>query len=685
MRKKIALFLAAIMVVGTLPMTAFAGTDNEIDRVATVQDGTAFTAELIIDDVDTKFTTESIKLTLTNAEWDTPAVEAGLEGMEIEVDDYSDTKAFVDFTVVDNKAVLYLNVIADGEGEATVTIEDVKSDVTEETLKIANIIDDATITTIDGTKALQEGNTTIKDIVIEEVVAGSLEDGTIKFRLAGGFEWAEVEPTVKAKYAGTIEVVDITFDGRDMYIEIEGETVDTEAVLVITGAAVNYDADDVDFGTDCEVVISGAGVDKTTLLVCTAADYAVTFTVEDEELPQLWAGEEDTTETLEVTIKEKIANSWIHERVAKITFPEGIKVVDADGETEGLVSINKDLNVITVEYAEDFGTINETFSFDIVAAADFEGDVEVTLSGSATGAEEQTVVVATVAKKWAVEADTNELIIDYRNTAASDIVITEAEAGLWEKGEVITLALDKMLFEGNPEITVEEGDMKITDKSKDGVLSFAVKQESIKDAAVIRISGIELYMSRSFPAGEYDLSIVANDADKDYVAFENDFVVYNGEDEFEVEEMTVCEGYVTVVTAGREQDDSTFTTKVVVTIGAATMQAGSKVIALDVPAFIDGGYTMLPVRAVAESLSDAAIIKWDDATKTVVIFFGQRTISMTIGSKVMVINGVDVAMSAAPVIVNGRTFLPLRDLGYALGLNEDKIAWDDATKTATLN
>ena len=148
---------------------------------------------------------------------------------------------------------------------------------------------------------------------------------------------------------------------------------------------------------------------------------------------------------------------------------------------------------------------------------------------------------------------------------------------------------------------------------------------------------------------------------------------------------TVCEGFVTIVTAGREQDDSTFTTKVAVTIGASTMTAGSKVIALDVPAFIDGGYTMLPVRAVAESLSDAAIIKWDDATKTVVIFFGQRTISMTIGSKVMVINGVDVAMSAAPVIVNGRTFLPLRDLGYALGLNEDKIAWDDATKTATLN
>ena len=51
----------------------------------------------------------------------------------------------------------------------------------------------------------------------------------------------------------------------------------------------------------------------------------------------------------------------------------------------------------------------------------------------------------------------------------------------------------------------------------------------------------------------------------------------------------------------------------------------------------------------------------------------------------MKINGVDVAMLAAPVIVESRTFLPLRDLGYALGLNEEYINWDNITKTATLN
>ena len=114
------------------------------------------------------------------------------------------------------------------------------------------------------------------------------------------------------------------------------------------------------------------------------------------------------------------------------------------------------------------------------------------------------------------------------------------------------------------------------------------------------------------------------------------------------------------------------------------MYAGSTEIALDVPAYISNGYTMLPVRAVTEALSGSAIVRWDDATKTVTITFGQR-VSMTVGSKQMMINGVSVALQAACEITDIREFIPLRDLGYALGLNDSKINWDDSTKTATLN
>ena len=93
----------------------------------------------------------------------------------------------------------------------------------------------------------------------------------------------------------------------------------------------------------------------------------------------------------------------------------------------------------------------------------------------------------------------------------------------------------------------------------------------------------------------------------------------------------------------------------------------------------------MPVRAVTEALSNVAIVRWDDPTHTVTITFGSRVISMTVGSNTMNINGVPVQMQAAVEITGERAFIPLRDLGYALGLNDSKIAWDDATKTATLN
>ena len=56
---------------------------------------------------------------------------------------------------------------------------------------------------------------------------------------------------------------------------------------------------------------------------------------------------------------------------------------------------------------------------------------------------------------------------------------------------------------------------------------------------------------------------------------------------------------------------------------------------------------------------------------------------MTVGSKVVNVNGSAIPASAAVEITNNRTFLGLRDLANALGVVE--INWDAATSTATLN
>ena len=151
--------------------------------------------------------------------------------------------------------------------------------------------------------------------------------------------------------------------------------------------------------------------------------------------------------------------------------------------------------------------------------------------------------------------------------------------------------------------------------------------------------------------------------------------------------------FVKIVTAGRDKDDATFTTKIVVPVGGDVITAGTKEIKLSEmqggacpPAYINNdGYTMLPVRAVVEALNEIATVRWDDATKTCTIGFGQRVFSMTVGSKVLNLNGVSTALNAAPENKDGRVFLPLRDLGYALGLSDSQISWDSTTQTAQLN
>ena len=94
---------------------------------------------------------------------------------------------------------------------------------------------------------------------------------------------------------------------------------------------------------------------------------------------------------------------------------------------------------------------------------------------------------------------------------------------------------------------------------------------------------------------------------------------------------------------------------------------------------------MLPVRAIVEALSGVAAIKWDDASKTAFFNMGSRNFSMTVGKNVMNIMGIDVPMNTPAIIKDERIFIPVRDLGYALGLTDEKIVWDEATRTATLN
>ena len=90
--------------------------------------------------------------------------------------------------------------------------------------------------------------------------------------------------------------------------------------------------------------------------------------------------------------------------------------------------------------------------------------------------------------------------------------------------------------------------------------------------------------------------------------------------------------------------------------------------------------TMVPMRKVFEDVG--AKVDWDDATQTVTATrivsdnygIDKTTVQLTIGSNKIKINGAEKEMDIAPVVVNGRTLVPVRFISEALGA---KVEWID--------
>lgn len=745
MKKKVALLLAGVMTVGMIPMSAFASTTNRMSNVVTGEEDDYLSDksnmpvlrmyEKDLNDVATK---QAFQLDLTNAEWsdklDTDAKLASIvKGMDnVKVTKLSAKSIIVEGTVVDqNKAqnksgednfvTINMDTQLTDNGEATVTIDPMESVISAGTYKFATVADSSATVTVEKKKDVSENGATLKNIVIKENSAGAIETGTLKLKLSSDWSFTE-NPTITVYPTGSVTLGEIKIDGEDCEIPVTAVSKSAAKTITIS-AKVNYDEDEVDPGDICDMTVSGAGVDKTTLEVATAVTYGVTWEAEDKTLPVFYSGDMDEDkDTIKVHFEENISNSWLANRKTKIVFPDGVKVIGVETSDKKHITgdnkftINKDGNELTFKgwTPDKDDTAECDFKFQLSIAPSFTGDITATITGAGVD-EEISAVVGTAVAPVTVEATSTDAIIDYRHTAIGDITITEAEAGILGKGDTLGVKVEDLEFDDDPTVEVASGDLKIDKVDVDGgVINIKIKSESAKTPAVIKITNCELKMDRTIPAGSYALKLTATDTydtdetkkvkdswtkdgDTDFSVKRDDSTdaifknsVKSGVDEdstplFDSRNVTVVKDYVNVVTAGRDQDDSTFTTQLKVTIGANEMYANDKAIALDVPAYISNGYTMLPVRAVTEALSGSAIVRWDDATKTVTITFGSRVINMTVGSNVMVINGVNVAMQAKCEITDSRAFIPLRDMGYALGLNDDKIAWDDATKTATLN
>ena len=139
--------------------------------------------------------------------------------------------------------------------------------------------------------------------------------------------------------------------------------------------------------------------------------------------------------------------------------------------------------------------------------------------------------------------------------------------------------------------------------------------------------------------------------------------------------------------------------------GIAITLDGQEIVPVDadgnsVEPFLYNGTTYLPVRGVANALS--LDVAWDGTTNTVTLTSGgtpvnpleaakstqgTATVSATYRDISIIIDGTELVPTDAagnmvePFLIDGTTYLPVRAISEALGLN---VTWDNATSTVAL-
>ncbi len=103
---------------------------------------------------------------------------------------------------------------------------------------------------------------------------------------------------------------------------------------------------------------------------------------------------------------------------------------------------------------------------------------------------------------------------------------------------------------------------------------------------------------------------------------------------------------------------------------------------MDAVPFVQDNRTLVPVRYLALALGiPESAITWDDQAQAVTLAGAGVTLRLVIGQKVMLANEKPVAMDVAPLVRDGRTYVPARYVAEAFGYD---VGWNEATQTVVV-
>jgi sugar lactone lactonase YvrE len=241
------------------------------------------------------------------------------------------------------------------------------------------------------------------------------------------------------------------------------------------------------------------------------------------------------------------------------------------------------------------------------------------------------------------------------------------------------LIIDKLILKNG-----KDKELLFKDK-KDLVVTILVKDTTPPILKVFPLPEI-VFTNKITISGETEIGALLKINNNDVLVssdgkFTTDFELKRGKNEISIEASDLANNKTTLTYTVTLEDPIIIKLKV----GSKVIIVKGEPSQLDSEPFIDkvSGRTMVPLRAIAEAVG--AKLDYEPKTQKINITKGSISIQLWIGKPKAIINGVEVNIDAqkpvSPMIVKGRTFLPLRFVAESF---EFKVEWDGKTQGITL-
>lgn len=344
-------------------------------------------------------------------------------------------------------------------------------------------------------------------------------------------------------------------------------------------------------------------------------------------------------------------------KISSVTVGGKEKTLDNGKLTLDSISANTEIKVTeeakkapTLTLSSDSGMfrINQgtaTFTYD------YSGDGEVSAKSSDTSVAEASV-----------DAEKKEVTVTLKSVGTAKITVSAAEGNNFlAKDATYDLTVQRKKSSSSSSDTSAPTYGVSTGKTENGKISVTPAKAEAGEKVTIKAT----------PDSGYQLDkVTVKDKDNSNVKLTK---VNDNEYTF-----TMPKGKVSVdatfVQKDAADDNSTAEKSKVIKlqIGSRIVNVNNEAVIYDAAPVIRNDRTLVPIRIVTESLGGK--VDWNGVTKEVTLTIDGKEIKMTIG-KTLEKYGV------APIIIDGRTFVPVRFVADELGA---AVAWDDATKTVTI-